>query len=246
MPNKISNFVKDPTYDGLVDLLTIYTNRFDSDTIDAVPFFINCAEKVILRNLRMPKMQKLAKFDMYNNGEEGGFVYVPKDFLEMETIWVEEPTPRVLQRVSWANFLLIKAGMNPFEGKSVCDITSKDGQTTPTYWAINGTRLHVYPEPTFKTEIVDGKEVLVEAQEVFLNYYQDLPELSPENNDGRSILLDLAPDAFAYLALAEAYRFLMENEKGDQFEQFGMTRLAQIKEMTARAEHENGRVMRKR
>ncbi len=231
MAHPIHDFVSDPTYDGLVELLKIYMNRHDQDTLDAIPFFINCAEKVILRNLRMPKMQKMVKFTLKDQGNpEEGWINLPRDYLEMKYVWVTGSNAHALTRITFDQLILLDSGkdlvsdsgwLDPMSDCNTgCDFSSASDSS---YWAINGTRMYIRPNNP--------------EQEIFMTYFADIPELSPYVNDGRNILLDLAPDALAYLAIAEGFRFLMEPEKGDMFEKYGEKRLNQIKLMQEEAEY---------
>lgn len=237
----IHQFVSEPTYDGLVELMKIYMNRHDQDTLDAIPFFINCAEKVLLRNLRMPKMQKTVKFTMSESGNvQEGWMFLPKDYLEMKYVWIEGANANTLTRITFDQLIrldgngediwAISDNTNGF-GHSGLGLDTCSGSTggfktsgPPLYWAINGDRMYIRPS-------------CYPDQVIKMTYFADLQELSPYVNGGKSILLDLAPDALAYLALAEGFRFLMENERGDQFERFGTSRMLQIKQMQEDAEY---------
>ncbi len=234
MAHPIHDFVSDPTYDGLVELLKIYMNRHDQDTLDAIPFFINCAEKVILRNLRMPKMQKMVKFTLKDQGNpEEGWINLPRDYLEMKYVWITGPNSDALTRITFDQLIRLDGGKDLVLDDGWFGNTNQAGECdkvgglsssgAPLYWAINGTRMYIRPNNP--------------EQEIFMTYFADIPELSPFVNGGRNILLDLAPDALAYLAIAEGFRFLMEPEKGVQFENFGMQRLNQIKLMQEEAEY---------
>ena len=87
-------------------------------------------------------------------------------------------------------------------------------------WAINADRIYF---------IGVGK-----TTEIFMTYYSDVPEISQDLQS--NIYLDLLPDAFLYLAVAEGFRFLMEEEKCNYWEQLGLQRVNAVKQQVYDAE----------
>ncbi len=251
MDNPFSTYVNSPTYDTLVTVIKTYLNRHDQDTIDAIPMFINFAEKNILRQLRAPVNSVTKKFNMFDSGSDGGdHIFAPRDYLEMENMWVEEPKFHQLERVSWGTMCRLKNGETLLRDKmNSCSSSSLESNTdglVPKYWALNGPRMYFYPSPTYTTKIDEnGKEVLDTAQWVYLTYYSDMPELSPEVNDGRSKLLDLLPDVLAYYALAEGFRFVMEPERADQYEKLAKRGLGLVNFQIEAERQENDRFINK-
>ncbi len=67
-----------------------------------------------------------------------------------------------------------------------------------------------------------------------MTYYYDVPELNKDTQTNP--LLTLLPDAFLYLAVSEGWKFLMEPEKSQMWEQFAVTRLQQVQEQSDNAE----------
>ena len=206
--SKFAAYTTVPSYDRLVEVLQVYLNRYDGDTLDAMPFFINAAEKTILRNLRMPSMEKIVSFTVSELGNpEEGFVALPLDYLEMKFVWVDGVT---LQRVTFDQLI---------------DSDNKTSRYERTefdrpIWAINGSRMYVRGVESTKP--------------IKMTYYADVIEVS--ESTGSNVLLDLVPDAFLFLAVAEGFRFLMEEAKSDYWETQGMKRLNQIKLQVEEAE----------
>lgn len=204
-----------PTYDKLIEVIQVYLNRYDQDTLDAIPFFINAAEKTMLRELRMPAMEKMVSFSLEENGNiEEGFVNLPFDYLEMKHMWITGPCSTTLQRVTFDQLIDEDKTM---EFRNM-DIPGYD--VTRPKWAITADRLYVRG--------VDPK------QDVYLTYYADVPEVSSDKQS--NILLELVPDAFAYFAIAEGFRFLMEEAKSDYWENQAWKRLQMIKLQVEEAE----------
>lgn len=205
-------YIQAPTYTNLMEVIKVYLNRYDEDTLNIMPMFINGAEKTILRELRMPSMMKTVSFTVGTYGDtEEGFIDLPRDYLEMCYVWTKNKG--TLQRISFDELMRIKYQ----DRKHAYEDVERE---VPAAWAINGMRMYIIPvEPD---------------REIFMTYYADIPELS-EKQDG-NILLKLAPDAMMYLSVAEGFRFLMEEEKAEYWEQQGFKRLNQIMGQVERAE----------
>ncbi len=207
-----------PTYDSLVDMLKVYLNRRDQDTLEAMPFFVNAAEKTILRELRMPALERIVQFEM----PEEGWIFLPMDYLEMKHVWLEDGNPGTLQRITFDEFLRDPSNESNstfWGGKASCGNGSgsfNDGNTqfNSGVWAITGDRLYI-KGPTI-------------GQMVYMNYYQDVPEVSADTQSNQ--LLELVPDVFLYFAVAEGFRFLMEPEKADYWQTSGYSRLKQVQQ----------------
>ncbi len=207
-----------PTYDSLIDMLKVYLNRRDQDTLEAMPFFVNAAEKTILRELRMPALERVVQFDM----PESGWIFLPIDYLEMKHVWIEDGNPGTLQRITFDEFLRdpTSASNTAYWDDGVSCSSSfnsfNDGNTifNSGVWAITGDRLYI-KGPTA-------------GQKVFMNYYQDIPEVTAETQSNQ--LLELVPDVFLYFAVAEGFRFLMEPEKADYWQNSGFNRLRQVQQ----------------
>lgn len=210
----ITAFTQVPTYKSLVGVIQVYLNRYDQDTLETIPFFINAAEKTILRNLRMPAMEKMVVFTIRGDGDtSGGYINLPSDYLEMKFMWVEGKDASTLQRVTFDQLL-------DFDNKNSNQNLFRHTETAPAVWAINAKRAYIRP--------------LIADRDIYMTYYADVAEVSETTSD--NVLLDLAPDAFAYLAIAEGFRFLMEEAKADYWETQGMKRLMQIKQQVEEAE----------
>jgi hypothetical protein len=218
-----------PTYQSLIDMLQIYINRKDQDTLDAMPFFINAAEKTILRMLRIPATEKLVSFPISTITE--GYVELPFDYVEMRFMWTDGDDPKgTLQRVPFDQILRGSPIANvdsAVPGEDPTNPTTEEtyfqvglGDFNTGYWAINGNRLYICPGPGIVT--------------VKMTYYYDVPEVTASTQS--SPLLTLLPDAFLYLAVAEGWKFLMEPEKAAMWEQFAMTRLEQVQTQSDNAE----------
>ena len=67
-----------------------------------------------------------------------------------------------------------------------------------------------------------------------MNYYADIEELGPNSQNNQ--LLDLLPDAFLFLAVAEGFRFLMEEQKASYWEAQGVARVEAVRRQIHDAE----------
>lgn len=235
--NPMALYTTSPSYDTLIEVLQVYLNRYDEDTINAMPMFINIAEKTILRQIRMPSIEKMVKFNLLEDGMEAeGWVPMPSDCLEMKFVWVEGAGGRTLGRVTFDRLLAMKYDnyhgenvyFNNYNDEAHCgsgsssDSTSNDlNSSTPRAWAINGDRLYLHPAPILK--------------DMYMTYYADIEELSETNPT--NVLLDLMPDVILYYAVGEGFRFLMEMDKGDYWENVATKRLAIIRDQVNQAEY---------
>lgn len=205
--SNISTYSSVPTYQKLVEAVQVFLNRYDQDTLDMIPFFINAAEKTILRNLRMPAMEKMVCFTLEETSGDLGYVDIPMDYLEMKYVWVDGST---LQRVTFDQ--LVDHDNNNERYGYPCG--------SRAVWAMNATRMYIRGLPLCK--------------EIYMTYYADIPEISKDTPS--NVLLDLAPDAFLYFAVAEGFRFLMEEGKSDYWTNQANQRLMEIKQQVQDAE----------
>lgn len=214
MTSVVEQYIESPTYEGLVDLVKLYVNRNDAATVATVPFFINAAEKVILRNLRMPSMEKIVKLtiDSVGNTDECWFP-VPSDYLEMKFMWTKKGT---LQRVPFDQIFTYEEDPSSEESYP----TNLPWTKPVGIWAINGPRVYL-------------KGVGLE-EELFMTYYKDIEEIS--TSVSTNILLTLVPDAFLFLAVSECWKFLQEEEKSEMWERKGGQRLSAVMEQVSNAE----------
>ncbi|NKF52694.1 hypothetical protein G3R49_19240 [Shewanella sp. WXL01] len=211
----IEQYTTVPTYSSLVEVVKTYLNRKDVDTVNTIPFFINAAEKTILRNLRMPSMEKLVRLSLREHGTEDEYYFLmPADYLEMKQIYTEGGH---LERIPFEQMYNTEAkSLDQSEIYSTGDFSRPAG-----YFAVVANRVYVRGniEPTTN---------------IFLNYYKDIPEINEDTQS--NVLLDLAPDAFVFLAVAEGWKFLQEEDKARQWEQQGFNRLAAITQQVKDAE----------
>jgi len=233
----ISTYSSVPTYDKLVEAVKVYINRYDQDTIDMIPFFINAAEKVILRSIRMPSTEKMVSYTLDEIGENDfedpliplepsipigrsgsevlpevpthgpDWVPLPSDYIEMKHVWVDGCT---LQRVTFDQWQ---------DRQSSGDKYGQVAMDRPV-WAINAGRMYIACVPSDAT--------------IFMTYYADIPEISVETQS--NALLDLLPDAFLFLSVAEGFRFVMEEAKSDYWEGQGFKRMASVQQQVDNAE----------
>lgn len=204
----VTTYTTLPTYDKLVEAVKVYLNRYDEDTLQMVPFFINAAEKTILRNMRMPSMEKMIGFTIEEVGvEEEGWVPLPSDYLEMKFVWTDRTT---LQRVTFDQLL---------EDRSSIERLLTPDCTRPI-WAINANRMYIRG--------ISSSEML------YLTYYADIPEISETTQT--NVLLDLLPDSFLFFSVAEGFRFLMEEAKSDYWEGQALKRMNEVRAQVEDAE----------
>lgn len=209
-------------YGKLTESIQVYLNRYDEDTLARVPLFINNAEKALLRVLRMPSMEKMVVFTLKDAGDndlpvvEGlsqpnDWIRLPTDYIEVKFIWTSE---RTASRVTFDRIIEIKNDPDYGKTPDKCEV----------FWAINAGRLFVV-----------GVE---QDTEVFMTYYADFPELS--NTTTCNPLLQLLPDAMLYMAVAEGFRFIMEEERSDYWEKKAVQRAAEVQKQIDDAEFAGG------
>ena len=99
MPNINSQV---PDYSSLLLAVQDYLNRDDTAVVNNIPLFVNTAEKLIKRDLRMPSTEKVVNFTKADLNDSN-FLYLPKDFLEMIELSREgiSFTPVVLSRSTY-------------------------------------------------------------------------------------------------------------------------------------------------
>lgn len=231
----MEDYVKAPNYNALYEIVQIYLNRYDEATTDAIPFFINAAEKAILREVRMPSMEKIVKFEMLPEDTEG-WKTLPIDYVEMRHVWTTDSTGKTatLQRVTFDQILRgpvsvmgnTIAPANPTTDQTYMSCSGSQGGNwagdsyTAGIWAITADRIYI-----------KGVDV---GQDLYMTYYKDIPELSSETQSNP--LLELLPDAFLYQAVAEGWRFLMEYEKAQQWESSAAARVSQVTKQVEQAD----------
>lgn len=213
MPQTTSN-----SYTRLFNSVQTYLNRYDEDTAVYIPLFINIAEKTIIRNLRMPSMEKMVLFSLADAGDndlplEEGFnqpnewVKLPTDFIEMKTIWDAED---VLQSVDFKEYLSV------LNSTSYCK--------RPVF-CVNAGRLFIAGA--------------TQDQDFKMTYYADLPELSEETAECHP-LLTLMPGAILYQSIAEGFRFLMEEDRAVVWEQKAQVLVDKVQLQCDAAEYKGG------
>lgn len=210
-------------YSKLVESIQVYLNRYDEDTLDRIPLFINNSEKALLRVLRMPSMEKMVVFTLKDAGdndlpvEEGlsvdnDWVRLPIDYIEMKFVWTDEMTAT---RISFDRLIKIK---NDYLKDQV------DKKDCGVYWALNAGRLFFV-----------GIE---QETQVYMTYYADFPELNAKSTCNP--LLQLLPDAMLYLSVAEGFRFLMEEERAELWEKKAFQRATEVQNQINNAEFSGG------
>lgn len=209
------DFTTIPTYDKLVEVVQVYLNRYDQETLNAIPFFINAAEKTMLRELRMPAMEQMVTFTISDDGDtKEGFIDIPFDYLEMKHMWITGPRSTTLQRVTFDQLI------DEDKTMEFRDVDTPGYDVTRPKWAVVANRLYIRGVP--------------DTQEIFMTYYADVPEVSSKQKT--NVLLDLVPDAFTYFSVAEGFRFLMEEAKADYWENQAWKRLQMVKLQVEEAE----------
>lgn len=206
------------TYSKLVDAIQRYLNRYDEDTLSMIPLFIDVAQKNILRGSRMPSMEKMVLFTLQDAGdndypvEEGlslpnEWIRLPTDYIEMKFIWVDCKT---LERVTFDQLITYGSDTDPY---------TPSFNSAPVF-AINAGRLFI--------------KGIDQTTPVKMTYYADIPVIS--ETVSCNPLLQLLPDAFLYFAVAEGFRFLMEEERASYWESLGLKRLEDVKRQVEEAE----------
>lgn len=220
--NTIETFIREPTYTSLKDVIQSYLNRDDYDTEIMIPFFINAAEKIVLRNLRIPAIEKLLKTSIdvagdYDNSTGLYYIMAKRDYLEMKHMWSNKGP---MQRIPFEQMSTWDLNFNPeYDGQTFID--HPEWVTPEAVWSFVGGRIYL-------------KGVAVDDA-LFLNYYIDVPELGTVNDT--NVLLELLPDAFVFLAVAEGWRFLQEEEKANMWESRGMDRIFKVQKQSDDAEY---------
>ena len=114
-------------YGDLKKSVQTWLNRKDQSTIDNIPIFINFAEKMFTRLIKLPYYETsyIAVWDSSRN-----FVQLPSDFLSMKHIYVGDS---ILTRVDVENYL---------------KLTQKDKDLTKPKWFTRvGSSIQIFPSP---------------------------------------------------------------------------------------------------
>jgi len=240
----ISTYSSVPTYDKLVESVKIYLNRYDEDTIAMVPFFINAAEKIILRSIRMPSTEKMVSFTLGEIGEndfETPLIPLepsipiddgddtPEDLIPAVPTrgpdWIPLPSDYIEMKYVWIDgCTLHRVTFDQWQDRKENGEDYDKSFSNVPVWSINAGRMYI--------TCVDEKTT------IFMTYYADIPEISGETQS--NTLLDLLPDAFLYFAVSEGFRFLMEETKSDYWEGQATKRLAAVKQQVDNAEFSGG------
>ena len=175
-----SLFTKAPTYAMLQTLIAHYINRTDEEVLNMMPLFINNAEKSVLRNLRIPSMEKTSNIELRtlpDGNTKDSWIYLVSDYLEMIHMFVDG---KQAVRYNYADVVGNTHGC------------SEDHDEIP--YARVGERW-IFPSGT-----------LTKSSVINVHYYADPLELSPTIDN--SLLLTLAPDVILYASCAEAFMFI--------------------------------------
>lgn len=149
-------------YGDLKKSVQTWLNRKDQSTIDNIPIFINFAEKMFTRLIKLPYYET-SYIVVWDEGK--GFVQLPSDFLSMKHIYVGDS---ILTRVDLENYI---------------KLTQKDKNLTKPKWFTRvGSSIQIFPSPStgdtvnmiyYKdipemTNETDAPYSLITAPEIFL------------------------------------------------------------------------------
>lgn len=210
------------TYGELKTEIANWLNREDTELIGKIPGFIKLAESKIYRVLRTREnefqRQYLAVDDPFNP------ITLPQNFREVSLLTVNG---QQLEHLSHQRFMAMKE-----------TVTQEDENRQPTYFTLIERNLYLWPwpeatltEPEWGTISVDliyyGTESIGEMSTWAT---PTNPNAVPESDgtpsdttertdDATTRLLLIAPDVYLYGALTEAYRWLREPAKSQEYKQ---------------------------
>ena len=201
-----------PDYNTLTTDILRYVDRNDKKTVDFVPLAINNSEKWIMRELRMPSMEKMVEFQFEGQGLTEGWFTMPQDLLELKSFW----------------FFDAYGDMTELCRGTMQQIALHDGRSfdsgAPHIFARSSNRMYVRPKPDASTTFQ-------------MVYYRDLTEMSATRS---SYLYEIAHDVLLFAGVAEVYRFLFDTEKAEYFQGKAGERLVQIQQQVKNAEMSGG------
>ncbi len=115
-------------YGDLKKSVLTWLNRKDQSTIDNIPIFINFAEKMFTRLIKLPYYET-SLVSIWDKNI--GFIQLPNDFLSMKHLYIGD---NILTRVDVENYL---------------KLTKKDKDlTSPKWFTRVGSTIQIFPMPS--------------------------------------------------------------------------------------------------
>lgn len=193
------------TFDDLLLKVPQWAERTDISE-ELITDFLYMAEAEASQQLRVPAMEN-AELLVVSNGS----VTVPFDFLELRRLTWQGSEDKVLQYLSWDQFVNINQSGGVYQDT-----------TTPTYFSRQGANWFISPEPADDTNIL-------------CHYYRYVPAIGPQTSS--NWLLDLSPQVYLYGGLKYLHEYVMDNERATYWEQKFMNELQRLQTIADRAEH---------
>lgn len=218
--NTFSDFVKNPSYNTLVDLIKVYLNREDHDTVSSIPFFIGVAEMNVQRLLRIREMEQITSITLDNDGftdtKEGiSYFKLPEGYLEMKHMWTDNST---LQRIPFEQMTVWEPDTS-LEESVLFDTPWVQSEGV---WAIIGDRVYI--------------KGIKDDAEIHINFYQNIYKGLDETTDFTKFSDDVLY-AIAFLSMGEGWYFLQEEQKASFWENKGMNILSQVQDQEDKHEY---------
>lgn len=171
-------------YKDLKAAVQAYLNRNDAKTVDNIPMFINFAEKMFTRMIKLPFYE--TNYDVKYDAVTLKHVPIPSDFLNLKHIWVDSGRgPVHLTRTDVETFTNLQE-------------RNAEGLNHPKWFTRVGAQIRIYPEPK------DGETV-------HCIYFRDITEMRADADAPYHLIV--SPEIMLYLSLRHASIFIRDNDQ---------------------------------
>lgn len=171
--------------------------------------FIYLAEADASQLLRVPAMEHQVLLTVTD-----GRVTIPFDYLELRRLTWQGATEKVLQYMSWDNFV-------------DADNTG-DGEVNPLYFSRQGSTWFL------AKGVGDGEQILC-------HYYRFVPALS--DTADTNWLLSVSPQAYLFGSLRYLYEFTMDNERAAYWDMKFKQELEKLQVIADQAEYRGSTIV---
>lgn len=195
------------TYGQLKTAVLEWADRTDIPTA-RLEEFIYLAEADASQLLRVPAMEYEALLTVAD-----GRVTIPFDYLELRRLTWQGSTEKVLQYMSWDNFV---------------DVNNDITESNPLYFSRQG------PHWWIAKSVADGEQVLC-------HYYRFVPALS--DVDDTNWLLSVSPQAYLFGALKYLYEYTMDNERAMYWDGKFKAELGKLQSIAEQAEYRGSTIV---
>jgi hypothetical protein len=195
-------------YSELKTAVVDWADRADISTA-RIEDFIYLAEADASQLLRVPAMEHQELLVVAD-----GRVTIPFDYLELRRLTWQGDTEKVLQYMSWDNFVDVNNDVN--DPNNVLYF-SRQG---PSWWLAK--------------DVGDGEEILC-------HYYRFVPALT--DTDDTNWLLSISPQAYLFGALRYLYEFTMDNERAAYWDAKFKAELGKLQGIADQAEYRGSTIV---